>query len=1111
MAGAAPLAPARRRPAMATASARESRSRSPPRWSPSRSAAAIGGAPDDDPWRPERAVWPLLEVIDASRGRAVVRPLAPRRDRRRAAGTPWPAGWPSCSAPTPPTGPSCCGPGGRASAGSTRDLAWQPELWRRLRARIGGPDPGRAARRGVRGPARRSRASPRCPRGCRCSAPPGCRRSSSPCSPRWPSTATCTCGCPTPRPRCGPRSRRARHGRGAAARRRPDRRRGRAPAAVLARARRARAAGAAHRGRARPRRPAPPAAPSRRPRCWAGCSGELRDDRPPVDDPAADGDRSVQVHACHGPDRQVEVLREVVLGLLEADPTLEPRDVLVMCPDIETFAPLISAAFGLGRRRPTRTPATAAGAAGRPGVAPGQPAARHRRPAAGAGRRPAHRRAGARPARRRARCAGASASTTTTSTGCASSPSAPGCAGASTPRTARPFRLEAFGQNTWSAGLDRLLLGVAMPGDADWLGTALPLARSTPATPSASVGSPSSSTGSRACSRELSGERPLAEWIGRARRRARRCSPPPPAEAWQEAQARAELADGRARRRARTPPRCRSGLADVRGLLAERLRGRPTRASFRTGTLTVATLVPMRSVPHRVVCLLGLDDGVFPRAGAVDGDDVLARDPLRRRARRRAARTASCCSTRSCAATEHLVVVHSGADERTGAAPPARGAARRAARRDRGHGRRRRPGRRCATRCSRSTPRNFHRTGRGAVQLRPRRAGRGPRGRRAAGAAAAVPARARCPRPAPGTVALDDLVALRRAPGQGLPAPAGRAAVSRGDEAPADALPGRSSDGLARGRSATGCCATGWRAATWTAAGRPSGGAASCRRARWATRCSPTCSTTSSRWWRRRAEYRGGRRRRPATSTSRCPTARRVVGTVGGRARARTLLRVEYSRLAPKQRLRAWVRLLALTAATGEPWRAVTVGRGAAVRASPGPARAGRAGRGARRCSPSWWRCARPGCASRCRCPRSPAHTYARVRRGGAARPTRWPRRPGRGRTARAPSAPTPPTAGLGPAPAPATVLSGEAGPPGGEPTRFGALALAPVVAVAARRRTWCADDCRSRPPGRVRRLRAAAHRHHRARGQRRHRQDVHDRRARRPLRRRGPRPRCPS
>ena len=65
----------------------------------------------------------------------------------------------------------------------------------------------------------------------------------------------------------------------------------------------------------------------------------------------------MQVHSCHGPARQVDVLREVLLGLLQDDPTLEPRDILVMCPDIETYAPLIAAGFGLGEvvaGRPSR-------------------------------------------------------------------------------------------------------------------------------------------------------------------------------------------------------------------------------------------------------------------------------------------------------------------------------------------------------------------------------------------------------------------------------------------------------------------------------------------------------------------------------------------------------------------------------------------------------------------------------------------------------------------------------------------------------------------------------------------------------------------------------------
>ena len=44
-----------------------------------------------------------------------------------------------------------------------------------------------------------------------------------------------------------------------------------------------------------------------------------------------------------------------ILHLLEEDPTLEPRDVIVMCPDIENFAPLIQATFGSSR--PGRTTA----------------------------------------------------------------------------------------------------------------------------------------------------------------------------------------------------------------------------------------------------------------------------------------------------------------------------------------------------------------------------------------------------------------------------------------------------------------------------------------------------------------------------------------------------------------------------------------------------------------------------------------------------------------------------------------------------------------------------------------------------------------------------------
>jgi exodeoxyribonuclease V gamma subunit len=41
----------------------------------------------------------------------------------------------------------------------------------------------------------------------------------------------------------------------------------------------------------------------------------------------------------------------------------------------------------------------------------------------------------------------------------------------------------------------------------------------------------------------------------------------------------------------------------------------------------VAGLEDLPRVPHRVICLVGLDERSFPRRGLGDGDDLLARDP----------------------------------------------------------------------------------------------------------------------------------------------------------------------------------------------------------------------------------------------------------------------------------------------------------------------------------------------------------------------------------------------------------------------------------------------------------------------------------------------------
>lgn len=56
-------------------------------------------------------------------------------------------------------------------------------------------------------------------------------------------------------------------------------------------------------------------------------------------------DRSFAFHASHGPLRQIEVLHDAILACMEADPSLEPSDFVVLSPQLDTFAPLIEAIF----------------------------------------------------------------------------------------------------------------------------------------------------------------------------------------------------------------------------------------------------------------------------------------------------------------------------------------------------------------------------------------------------------------------------------------------------------------------------------------------------------------------------------------------------------------------------------------------------------------------------------------------------------------------------------------------------------------------------------------------------------------------------------------------
>lgn len=60
-------------------------------------------------------------------------------------------------------------------------------------------------------------------------------------------------------------------------------------------------------------------------------------------------DNSVRIHSCHSAIREVEVLHDRIREALEEEPDLAPEDVAVFCPDLDNYAALVQAVFGLTR------------------------------------------------------------------------------------------------------------------------------------------------------------------------------------------------------------------------------------------------------------------------------------------------------------------------------------------------------------------------------------------------------------------------------------------------------------------------------------------------------------------------------------------------------------------------------------------------------------------------------------------------------------------------------------------------------------------------------------------------------------------------------------------
>ncbi len=333
-------------------------------------------------------------------------------------------------------------------------------------------------------------------------------------------------------------------------------------------------------------------------------------------------DRSLTVHVCHSPQREVEILHDRLLAMLEADPTLTPRDIIVMVADIDSYSPFIQAVFG-----------SATGERYLP-YAISDRRARQAHPAM-------------------------QAFITLLSLPDSRFVSEDVLALLDVPVLAARFNIDeeglrylrqwvnesgirwgldddnvreldlpATGQHTWRFGLTRMLLGYAMESQQGEWQSVLPYDESSGLIAEL-VGHLASLLMQLNHWRQgLSQDRPLEEWLPVCRDMLNDFFLPDQdteaALALIEQQWQAIIAQGTQSQYEGMVP-----LSLLRDELASRLDQERISQRFLAGPVNICTLMPMRSIPFKVVCLLGMNDGVYPRALPPLGFDLMSQKPVR--------------------------------------------------------------------------------------------------------------------------------------------------------------------------------------------------------------------------------------------------------------------------------------------------------------------------------------------------------------------------------------------------------------------------------------------------------------------------------------------------
>jgi len=333
-------------------------------------------------------------------------------------------------------------------------------------------------------------------------------------------------------------------------------------------------------------------------------------------------DRSLSIHVCHSPQREVEVLHDRLLAMLEENKELSPRDIIVMVSDIDSYSPFIQAVFG-----------SASGDRYVPWAISDR-RARQSHPAL-------------------------QAFITLLSLPDSRFVSEDVLALLDVPVLAARFNIDEeglrylrlwvnesgvrwgmdddnvrewdlppTGQHTWRFGLTRMLLGYAMESNQGEWQSILPYDESSGLIAELVGHLASLLMKLNQWRLRLTEERALSDWLPVCREMLNDFFLPDPdteaALALIEQQWQGIIEQGLESHYGETVP-----LSLLRDELAQRLDQERISQRFLAGPVNICTLMPMRSIPFKVVCLLGMNDGIYPRALAPLGFDLMSQKPVR--------------------------------------------------------------------------------------------------------------------------------------------------------------------------------------------------------------------------------------------------------------------------------------------------------------------------------------------------------------------------------------------------------------------------------------------------------------------------------------------------